>query len=67
MPNTILFVDGENFRHKVGDVVKEEGIDKNTIDFASIDIQHLVKNVLKDFNINTKCFMQQGLRNIKRL
>ena len=54
MANATLFVDGENFPHKVEDVFKEEGIDKSTIDFASIDIQHLVRNVLKDFNIKTK-------------
>lgn len=65
MANTILFIDGENFRHKVEDVFKEEGIDKNTVDFASIDIQHLVKNVLKDFNIKTKLFYAARLKEYK--
>ena len=65
MLNTILFIDGENFRHKVEDVVKEEGIDKNTIDFASIDIQHLVKSVQKDFNIRTKLFYAARLKEYK--
>src|SRR3990167_3147067 len=65
MLNTILFIDGENFRHKVEDVVKEEGIDKNTIDFPSIDIQHLVKSVLNDFSIKTKQFYAARLKEYK--
>lgn len=65
MHNTILFIDGENFRHKVEEVFKEEGIDKNTVDFASIDIQHLVKNILKDFNIKTKLFYAAKLKEYK--
>ncbi len=65
MASIILFVDGENFRHKVEDVFKEEGIDKNTVDFASIDIQNLVKNILKDFNIKTKLFYAARLREYK--
>lgn len=36
MPKSILFIDGENFLHKVEDVLKEEGIDKDKMDLASI-------------------------------
>lgn len=65
MASIILFIDGENFRHKVEDVFKEEGIDKNTVDFASIDIAHLAKNILKDFNIKTKLFYTARLKEYK--
>ena len=35
MASIILFVDGENFRHKVEDVFKEEGIAKGTPNLPS--------------------------------
>jgi len=35
MSKCILFIDGENFNHKVAEVLKEEGVDKTKVDLAS--------------------------------
>lgn len=34
MPKSILFIDGENFLHKVEEVLKEEGIDKYSVNLG---------------------------------
>jgi len=52
----ILFIDGENFLHKVTEVLKEEGSDKTKVDLASIDLNKLFKEPLKGFEIGRKIF-----------
>lgn len=47
MVKSILFIDGENFLHKIEEVLKEEGIDKDKLDLASIDLDNLFKESLK--------------------
>lgn len=47
MPKSILFIDGENFLHKVEEVLKEEGIDKDSIYLGFIDLNKLFKEPLK--------------------
>ena len=61
MPKSILFIDGENFLHKVEDVLKEEGIDKDKMDLASIDLDKLFKAPLKGFPIYRKIFYASRL------
>ena len=56
MSKCILFIDGENFLHKVEEVLKEEGINKATVDLASIDLNKLFKGPLKSFKISAKIF-----------
>lgn len=51
-----LFIDGENFLHKVKEVLKEESIAKDTLDLALIDLDELFKEPLKGFNIAKKIF-----------
>ncbi len=41
MSKCVLFIDGENFLHKVEAVLKKEGIDKNKTDLALIDLNKL--------------------------
>jgi len=41
MSACILFIDGENFLHKLEDVLKEEGINRSKVDLASIDLNKL--------------------------
>lgn len=56
MSQCVLFVDGENFLHKVREVLKTEGIDKTTIDLAKIDLNKLLAEPLKGFKIKRKIF-----------
>lgn len=54
MSKCILFIDGENFLHKVEAVLNEEGIKKNRTDLASIDLNELFEDPLKGFTISRK-------------
>ena len=56
MSKCILFIDGENFLHKVREVFKTESIDKNAIDLAKIDLNKLLADPLKGFKIKRKIF-----------
>lgn len=56
MAKCILFIDGENLLHKVEEVLKEEGIDKATVDLASIDLNKLFKEALKAFSVSRRIF-----------
>ena len=52
----VLFVDGENFRYKVDEVLNLDKIEKSKIDFASINLNKLLGKVLADFKISQKLF-----------
>ncbi len=56
MSKCVLFIDGENFNHKLMEVLKEEGFDKSKVDIASIDLNKLFKDPLKGFKIGRKIF-----------
>lgn len=56
MSNCVLFIDGENFLHKVREAFKTEGIDTNKIDLAKIDLNKLTAESLKGFKIKRKIF-----------
>lgn len=56
MAKSVLFIDGENFLHKVKEALKEEKIHKNKIDLTLIDLNILFKNSLKGLNIFRKMF-----------
>lgn len=56
MPKSILFIDGENFLHKVEEVLKQEGIGRNKENLALIDLNKLFKEALQGFDISRKIF-----------
>lgn len=56
MSKVILFIDGENFRHKVEEVLGVESINKGTIDFSRIDLNKLLGMVLSNIKITQKLF-----------
>lgn len=56
MSKCILFIDGENFLHKIEEVLKKEGLNKNKTDLALIDLNRLFKEPLKNFSILRKIF-----------
>lgn len=56
MSHTILFIDGENFLHKIEEVLKSKKIKKDQVDLASIDFNRLFTQPLKEFTISKKIF-----------
>lgn len=56
MAHCILFVDGENFLHKVREILKTESVDRTKIDLAKIDLNKLFSTPLKGFKIKRKIF-----------
>lgn len=56
MVKSILFIDGKNFLHKIEEVLKEEGVDKDKLDLSLIDLDKLFKEPLKGFEISRKIF-----------
>ena len=63
MKHCILFIDGENFLHKIRQVLKESGVDKNKIDLAHIDLNKLFDAPLKGFRVTRKLFYASKLHN----
>ena len=61
MPNTILFIDGENFIFKVEQALKEQGISRHKVDLASINLDKLFRQSLKGFDISRKIFYNARL------
>lgn len=56
MSKSIMFIDGENFLHKIEEVLEESKIDKSKIDLASIKMNKLFSESLKRFGITRKIF-----------
>ncbi len=56
MPKSILFIDGENFLHKVEEVLKQESINKNKSNLALINLNKLFEEALQGFDISRKIF-----------
>ncbi len=56
MSKAILFIDGENFLHKIEEVLKKESVkfDKNEI--ANINFKKLFEAPLKSINVTSKLF-----------
>lgn len=62
MAHCVLFVDGENFLHKIKDVLKKEGVKKSSKDLARIDFNKLLQAPLKGIPISRKIFYASRLR-----
>lgn len=56
MSKSILFIDGENFLHKIDEVFKAEGLVKDRGKLASINLNLLFKDPLKGLSISKKIF-----------
>lgn len=56
MSTCILVIDGENFLHKIEEVLKKKGIKKDKVDLALINLNHLFKEPLKGLEISRKIF-----------
>ena len=56
MAKCALFIDGENFLHKIEEVLKQNALYKDKARLSSIDINQLFKVPLKGFKIHRKLF-----------
>lgn len=56
---TVLFIDGENFLHKVKEVLKEK---KTTANLSKLDFSSLLKKTLTEYKLNEKIFYAAKLR-----
>ncbi len=61
MSKCIIFIDGENFIHKVEEVLKAAGQSKNNFNPALIDLNKLFKEPLRGFDITKKIFYASKL------
>lgn len=61
MSKCVLFIDGENFLHKVEGVLKEEGLSKDDFNLTLVDLDKLFKEPLKGFDISQKIFYASRL------
>lgn len=65
MSNTVLFVDGENFIHKVKEVLKREKIGKNKLDPSKINLKSTFKGVLSGFTVSEMIYYAARLHEYK--
>ncbi len=56
MSKTILFIDGENFLHKIEEISEKESKSKGLPKAIEIDLNKLFKEPLKDISISQKIF-----------
>jgi len=56
MSNTVLFIDGENFLHKVEDVLKKEKVNIKKGDLSKIDLNYLLDKALEKYKITRKIY-----------
>lgn len=56
MSKAILFIDGENFLHKIGDVLEKESKIKGFPETVNVDFNKLFSNALKGINLSRKIF-----------
>lgn len=61
MTKCVLFIDGENFLHKIREVLKESGLDKNKYNLAHINFNSLLNLPLKGYKIDRKLFYASRL------
>lgn len=65
MSKTILYIDGENLRHYIEEVLREKEIPKKDITLLNIDLSSLIKKTLEGINISKKFYYSAKLREHK--
>lgn len=56
MEKVIVFIDGENFIHKIGGVITEAGLNKKKVNFVKIKLMNLISKVLNGIKIDEVIF-----------
>lgn len=65
MSKTVLFIDGENFIHKVKEVLKAKKISREKLDPSKLDLKKIFEGVLGGFEIDKKIFYAARLHENK--
>ena len=65
MSTAILFIDGENFTHKIEQVLHKEKLYTSKIDLYNINLNKLFNNKLKHIKISKKIFYNARLHKYK--
>lgn len=65
MTRTFVFVDGENFFHKVEEVLKARKIDTNKLDLTKINLKQLFEKCLPNYEISKMYFYAARLHENK--
>lgn len=66
MAETILYIDGENLRHYIEEVLVNEGIPKKDVNITKIDFKQLFNEALKGLKIDKKIYYSARLHFDKR-
>lgn len=61
----MLFIDGENFLHKIEEIIKKEKIKEKDIDLSQIKLRELIENNFKNLKISNKFFYTARLHEHK--
>ena len=56
MDKTILFIDGENFLHKIEDLLKKESVKIKKGDLSKVNLNFLFKKTLEKYTVTRKIF-----------
>ena len=62
MVKSFLFIDGENFLHKIEEVLNTEGLDRSKFDLSGINLNQLLKKPLEGITVLTKIFYVAKIR-----
>ncbi len=62
MSKVVLFIDGENFLHKIEEVLDKHSIKKSKKEIAEINLEKLFKEALKGIKLSRKIFYASKLR-----
>ncbi|MFH1601928.1 MAG: NYN domain-containing protein [Candidatus Shapirobacteria bacterium] len=62
MNEAILYIDGENLRHYIENVLKKEGISKNKANILKIDLKTLFDKTLKRIKISRRIYYASRIR-----
>lgn len=65
MTKTILFIDGENLKHYIKDVLRKKNIPKKDITLLKVDLSKLLSKVLKGIKVSKKIYYSAKLKEYK--
>lgn len=62
MSKTVLYIDGENLRHYIKEVLKESNIPKKNVTLLRVNLSKLLEKVLKGIKVSKKIYYSARLR-----
>jgi len=65
MNKTILYIDGENLRHYIEEVLRDKKIPEKDVTLLKIDLSKLLSKVLKGIKISKRIYYSARLREHK--